>query len=332
MSPSGLSHLIVALLLAGPSVRPLPRSVQADPEKLMHQEPVVCVPRMQTKLVLPEPFERKHVACGDCVVIDNIRQADKEPAASADQEQEPQPQQGNNWALEVDESISTIYLRVLQIPKEAILYPLFQTVVHVTLQSGYQVAFIAQLFDPARHEHADSVVSLTYPEGHTAVLQRRVAKEKDAFRQEGREEVWRDFDNLVLDEPECMDVRWRRPHRSTDDTAVRLRQLCRGRGGDPSLWVVFDVQNLRDSTLKLAGASLEAVDGSAKIKEQRYGFRRQKPRARDLDDGLQFRDVARGYVRVLLDGGSNNVPETWRLTVNAGSGGREPVRIDNLVF
>jgi hypothetical protein len=335
MSPSGLSHIIAALSLAGPTVEPMPRSVRVEPDVLMHQETVVCVPRMQTKLVLPEPFESQHVACGDCVVVGNVGETDEDkPLPSGEQKtgQEQQTLESSNWAIEVDVSIATIYLRVLHVPKEAILYPVFQTIVHVTLQSGYQVAFMAQLFDPARHNRADSVVSLTYPEGHTAVLKRRVEKEKDRLRQHGRDEVWRHFDNLVFDEIKCKDVRWNKPHRSTDDTSVRLRQLCRSRSTKRSLWVVFDVQNLRDSPLKLSEASLEAVDGSAKIEAQRYGYRRQNPAAGDFGEGLKFRDVARGYVRVVLDGGSEDVPEKWRLTVNAGSGGREPVRIDNLVF
>jgi hypothetical protein len=335
MSPSGLSHIIAALSLAGPAVEPMPRSVRVDPDVLMHQETVVCVPRMQTKLVLPEPFASQHVACGDCVVVGSVSETDenKKPDSGAQTgEQEPQKLESSNWVIEVDVSIATIYLRVLHAPKEAILYPVFQTIVHVTLQSGYQVAFLAKLFDPARHTHADSVVSLTYPAGHTAVLQRRVEKEKDRLRQQGRDEVWRKFDNLVLDEVKCKDVRWNTPHRSTDDTAVRLRQLCRSRSTNRSLFVVFDVQNLRDSPLKLSGASLEPVDGSVKIEDERYGYRRRKPASGDLGEGLKFRDVVRGYALVVLDGDSEDVPETWRLTVKAGSGGRESVMIDDLVF
>jgi hypothetical protein len=295
------------------------RTVTLDPRVKVHPVEVVASPSMTTTLRLPDGFEAHNVLCGQCIEIlpggPSVRPAELS--------HDPR-----NWVIEKHVEEKSIHLRPAKLPSSSNPASAFESNIFISLAGGHALNITLRLLDldadtGETQLGADAVVNLVLPDSATLSGKLRQERQKmlDHFDNDVADAAHKLFLQRLYGEIRCRRA-WDRPHR-TDQTVVRIKQLCSRLEDPKTFWVMFEVENRSAADLLIERVELEPESAVPVV---------QDPLQYHLEKNLlAFAEKSRGMALVTLAADAQ-LPSSWRLRLTPGSPDRQPTDIEHLVF
>jgi hypothetical protein len=334
----------MSLTVAAMTAMPVPhhgqavRDVVLNPDVQTYKVDIVGAMNLTTTIQLPDDFSPDNVTCAGCVSPEEMRSNGQTSAGAA-----AVPQGGRNWAINVRSEERNIHLHPLNKPGPDNPMNRFNANVYIRLNGGRAVNLMLRLWDPgdamsgAISPDADANVILRLTEDATfsgKMRQARKALEKkhaDDVAQKARDLMFETLAGAVR----CQNVSWDRPHRA-DKTVVRVRQVCRAMGQNPTYWVLFEVTNRSDVPLMLKEATFEPeLSGFAGQPLHTYWSQPtlaydESTRAIAIYTLKTDTEAAQGEAAEAAPSPRGGLPEVFRLRIVPESDDRQPIVIEKL--